>query len=79
MVRLCPADVEAVTAAAAGAKPLAGIAVAEIELLPDPALGRGDCVVEGELGTVDGRLSVRLEEVRRALLATVLEEQEGGR
>jgi flagellar biosynthesis/type III secretory pathway protein FliH len=77
VVRLAPADAEAVTAAAAasGARPLAGIAVAEIEVLADASLGRGDCVVEGEFGSVDGRLSARLEEVRRALLATVLDSE----
>jgi flagellar biosynthesis/type III secretory pathway protein FliH len=49
--------------------------VAEIDVLPDASLSRGDCVVEGELGSVDGRLAARLEEVRRALMATVIESQ----
>jgi flagellar biosynthesis/type III secretory pathway protein FliH len=77
VVRLAPPDAEAVLAAAvaAGQKPLAGLAVAEIDVLPDASLSRGDCVVEGELGSVDGRLAARIEEVRRALMATVIESQ----
>jgi flagellar biosynthesis/type III secretory pathway protein FliH len=49
-------------------------AVARIEVVADASLERGDCVVEGELGSVDGRLSPRLEEVRRAILAELGEE-----
>lgn len=40
----------------------------EVELAADATLGRGDCVVETDLGEVDGRLSVRLDALRRVLL-----------
>ena len=33
----------------------------------DATLSPGDCIVDGEHGTVDGRLSTRLDEVRRIL------------
>ena len=33
----------------------------------DPALGHGDCLVDADFGRVDGRLSTRLAEVRRAV------------
>jgi flagellar biosynthesis/type III secretory pathway protein FliH len=40
----------------------------------EPSLGRGDCLVEGEVGSVDGRIATRLEELRRALAEEHLEE-----
>lgn len=39
----------------------------DADVVPDDTLGRGDCVVESDLGDVDARLSVRLEALRRAL------------
>lgn len=76
VVRLSPPDAEAVNAllASRGAATLSGIATAHVEVMPDSALERGDCVVEGDLGSVDGRLSTRLEELRRALEDAALEE-----
>jgi flagellar assembly protein FliH len=73
VVRLAPADAEIVGGSAGLAS--RSLSAAQIEVLADPALSRGDCLVEGDLGTVDGRLSVRLEEVRRALLAVVTEDR----
>jgi flagellar assembly protein FliH len=77
-VKLAPADAQAVSAVLAtrGAGALAPLASAQIEVVADASLERGDCVVEGELGTVDGRLETRLEELRRAL-AEELGEGEG--
>lgn len=43
------------------------LAVATIELLIDPTLKHGDCVVETDFGTVDGKLDTRLNELKRAL------------
>jgi flagellar biosynthesis/type III secretory pathway protein FliH len=43
------------------------LASARIE--EDPSLARGDCVARTDLGTLDGRLVVRLDALRRALLA----------
>jgi len=39
-------------------------------LRPDPALARGDCVVESELGTIDARLETQLAAIERALIGT---------
>jgi flagellar biosynthesis/type III secretory pathway protein FliH len=79
-VRLCPSDAEAVEAAGAadgddGA--LAGMTLARVEIRADATLSPGDCIVDGEHGTVDGRLSTRLDEVRR-ILARALGDGEGG-
>jgi flagellar biosynthesis/type III secretory pathway protein FliH len=46
-----------------------GVAVATVEVLADPSLSPGDCVVDTDFGKVDGRLSTRLEELRRAVTA----------
>lgn len=43
------------------------LTLARLELVEDPSLSRGDVMVEGEMGAVDGRLETRLEEVRAAL------------
>jgi flagellar biosynthesis/type III secretory pathway protein FliH len=37
-------------------------------LRPDPSVGRGGCVVESELGTIDARLDTQLDAIERALL-----------
>jgi flagellar assembly protein FliH len=39
----------------------------DAEVLEDPSIERGGCVVESELGEVDARLEVRLEALARAL------------
>lgn len=39
----------------------------EIAIEADPRLDRGDCIVETDLGTLDGRIDVRLEALERAL------------
>jgi flagellar assembly protein FliH len=92
-LRLCPGDAAAVQAAgaaageadgAAGGKggPLAGfsgLTLARVEVRPDPSLSPGDCIVDGEHGTVDGRLSTRLDEVRRILTRALNEGGEGAR
>jgi flagellar assembly protein FliH len=68
-LRLAPLDAEAIKEllAARGPSALTTVAAAHIEVVADPSLERGDCLVEGELGTVDGRLDTRLDELRRAL------------
>lgn len=38
-----------------------------IQLRADPTVGRGGCIVETELGTVDARLPLQLEAIERAL------------
>jgi flagellar assembly protein FliH len=69
VVRLSTGDAEAVNAilAARGPSAVSTVATAQIEVVADPALARGDCMVESDVGTVDGRIATRLEELRRAL------------
>jgi flagellar biosynthesis/type III secretory pathway protein FliH len=76
-LRLHPGDAANVEAAGDGG-PLAGVAIARVEIRPDAMLSPGDCIVDGEQGTVDGRVATRLEEVRR-ILTRALAEEEGGR
>jgi flagellar assembly protein FliH len=70
VIRLCPEDAKAVeeVLAAQGAKAISETAVAQIEVKADPTLQRCDCMVEGDLGSVDGRLNTRLDELRHAAL-----------
>jgi flagellar assembly protein FliH len=76
VIKLSPADAEAVNAvlAARGPSAVTAVATAQIEVVAEPSLGRGDCLVEGEVGSVDGRIATRLEELRRALAEEHLEE-----
>jgi hypothetical protein len=76
-LRLHPTDAANVQAAG-DSGPLAGLSVARVEIRADASLSPGDCIVDGEQGTVDGRVATRLEEVRR-ILSRALTEDEGGR
>jgi type III secretion protein L len=42
-----------------------------IEVVPDPLLGRSDCILETELGVIDASLDVQLEAIRKTLLSAV--------
>jgi flagellar biosynthesis/type III secretory pathway protein FliH len=64
-VRLSPEDAAAV-GTDTGRVAIDAPATAQVELVADPTLGRGDCVVETDFGRVDGRLETRLAELRRA-------------
>jgi flagellar biosynthesis/type III secretory pathway protein FliH len=75
VVRLCPSDAAAVEAAGE-AGPLTGLAIARVEVLQDSSLSPGDCIVDGEHGTVDGRLQSRLDEVRRIVTSALAEPEE---
>jgi hypothetical protein len=77
VVHLCPTDALAV-AQAGEASPLSGLAIAKVEVMPDAALSPGDCLIDGEHGTVDARLSTRVDEVRRVLVSALSEAGEGG-
>jgi flagellar assembly protein FliH len=70
-VRLHPDDARAVEAAVASRDLAAG--AASVEVVADAALERGDCFVETDFGTVDGRLETRFGELRRAARAAVEE------
>ena len=77
-LRLCPGDAAAVQAAGEEGS-LAGVTVARVEVRADASLSPGDCIVDGEQGTVDGRVATRLEEVRRILIRALNEEEAGAR
>lgn len=64
VVRVHPADVAAVAGPAAAGE--LGVSAAAIEVAADPALERGDVVVDTDFGKVDGRLRTRLDELHRA-------------
>jgi flagellar assembly protein FliH len=51
----------------AGQAALEGITAARIEYIADPALQHGDCVIDADFGQVDGRLTTRIAEIRRAV------------
>jgi flagellar assembly protein FliH len=76
VVRLSQADAEAVHVilAARGPSAVSTVATAQIEVVGDGSLNRGDCVVESDVGSVDGRIATRLEELRRALADEQLED-----
>jgi flagellar assembly protein FliH len=75
-IRLSAADAEAVNAvlAARGPSAVTSVATAQIEVVADGSLERGDCMVEGDVGSVDGRIATRIEELRRALADEHLED-----
>jgi hypothetical protein len=51
-----------------------GRGAAKIEVVADPSLSRGDCVVEGDHLSVDARLDAKFAEIRRALMESAWEE-----
>ena len=67
-IRLSPDDAQTVAAVieSQGTQAVAD-AISKIDIIPDAGLGRGDCLVEGNLVTVDGRIDARIEELRRVL------------
>ena len=64
-VRLCPGDLAKVQGE--GKEAVTSLSLAPVELVPDSELSPGDCLVDADLGTVDGRLSTRLAELARAV------------
>jgi flagellar biosynthesis/type III secretory pathway protein FliH len=60
-LRLQPDDAAAIAALAESPIP------ASVALVPDDTLGRGDCIVESDLGTIDARVATKLEALRTAL------------
>ncbi len=75
-LQLCPDDARLIEEALKndGAQAISSVAAAQIEVVADASLQRGDCVVAGDLGTVDGRINTRLDELRHALQAGTWEE-----
>lgn len=68
-IHLSPADARAMSAVIEerGAQAVASASIVKVDIVADGSLGRGDCLVEGDLVTVDGRIGARMEELRRAL------------
>jgi hypothetical protein len=80
VVHLAPEDVELLQA---GKEPGAALeklsrGAAKVEVVADPSLSRGDCVVDGDHLNVDARLDAKFAEIRRALLESAWDD-EGGR
>lgn len=71
VVRVHPEDAAALAGPAAAGE--LGVSAAAIEVAGDPALERGDVVVDTDFGKVDGRMRTRLEELHRAA-ASAMEE-----
>lgn len=65
-VRVAPEDA-VLLQSEAGRAALEGMTAARVEFVADPSLQRGDCLVDTDFGQVDGRLTTRLAEVRRAV------------
>jgi hypothetical protein len=65
-VALCSADHERIVERIKAGSPDAS-ALATVKLVVDTSLHPGDCRVESELGSVDGKLSTRVAEARRSL------------
>ena len=66
-VRLHPEDARAL-GPALQADGLGAVAAA-VEVVPEPGLSPGDCVVDTDYGKIDGRLQTRLDELLRAAAA----------
>ena len=72
-VRLHPEDLLRVEAAG-GPTRLTNFTILSVDLVPDDTLGHGDCVVETDFGSVDGRLNSRLDELKRGVQGALAEE-----
>jgi flagellar assembly protein FliH len=77
-IHLSPTDAQALSAVieSRGPQAVAQAAISRVEIVADASLGRGDCLVEGDLVTVDGRINARIEELRRVLEASATENAE---
>jgi flagellar biosynthesis/type III secretory pathway protein FliH len=69
VIHLAPVDVEMLRAGTEA--PAATLGIARVEIIADTNLTPGDCLVESDAATVDGRLGTRLEEVRRVLSESI--------
>ncbi len=69
VIRMSTADAQAIDAIleSRGPQAVAPPSISRVEVVADGSLNRGDCLVEGDLVTVDGRIDARIEELRRAL------------
>jgi flagellar assembly protein FliH len=65
-LRLCPDDAARIQAAEPGSD-TGDLSSARVEVVPDPGLQPGDCLVETDYGQIDGRVETRLAELQRAV------------
>ncbi len=63
-LRVCPQDLDAVRGPR-GQETTAALAMAELEVVADAGLEPGECVIDSDLGQIDGRLANRFAELRR--------------
>ena len=77
-IHLSPTDAQAMNAVieSRGPQAVAQSDISRVEIVADASLGRGDCLVEGDLVTVDGRINARIEELRRVLETSATEDAE---
>lgn len=66
-VRVCPAELAHIQSQRERLDPTGRTRF--LDLVPDPRVGRGGCIIEGESGTVDAQLDTQLRVLERALLA----------
>jgi flagellar biosynthesis/type III secretory pathway protein FliH len=73
-VRLAPQQATAFESTAAGAALKAAPSSARLDIVADATLAPGDCVVDGDLASIDGRLETRFAEIRRSIIAAIGED-----
>ncbi len=66
-LRVCPSDIDALRGPR-GQEATGGLSLATIELTADNALEPGECMVDSDLGQIDGRLANRFAELRRQVV-----------
>jgi flagellar biosynthesis/type III secretory pathway protein FliH len=66
LIRVAPQDVQALEGDS-GKSALQSMTVARVEIVGDATLSPGDVVVESAEARIDGRISARLGELRRAV------------
>ncbi|MBX7115537.1 MAG: flagellar assembly protein FliH [Myxococcaceae bacterium] len=69
VIHVSPGDLARVEDA--GGKGTLGLAVAQVDLVADATLQTGDCVIDGDFGSVDGRITTRLDELRREVAEVI--------
>jgi flagellar assembly protein FliH len=73
-IRLHPEDCNRLEAAG-GVREMGELAMMTVEVRPDSSLLPGDCVIDSELGRVDGRLAARLAEMKRQVEGAMASEE----
>lgn len=66
IIKVNPIDYQALSADGGAAKDLSD-RTRRISFRPDDAISQGGCIVESEVGTIDARLEIQLEAIRKAL------------